>query len=386
MNKADKKNQIINLYKTQSQCSAYSIHTLIKNKKLIVYGAGNGFIALLNTIINRYNILPTLILDSRFDHQTYIYDNIKANSLKNYNPTLDDLENSLVIVTVGSSTLFQNIYNDLRKKGFKHIIKSSEIFEFNLHHITNDLSINESKFYSENKMNILSAFDLFLDDKSLDIYTSIISTYISHKPRRISSDDVLEQYFPKDIKLYKGYDRFINCGAYDGDTVKQSLVINGKIEKLVCFEPDNQNFKLLSSYVNKHANEIADEITLFPCGVYDEETQLSFSSDKLLCSSIFDKGDVTIQCVSLDNVLPNFAPTFISMDVEGAEMYALRGSKNMIMKYTPDLAISVYHFPNHIWEIPLFLNSLDLGYKFYLRNYTGFTYETILYATIEDRK
>lgn len=380
MNKSIEKDKIIDLFEKKNKSKEFSIHTLIKERKLIVYGAGNGFIAFLNAIVNRYNILPTLIIDNKFK-DTDTYNNIKARSLVNYTPREEEIE-SLVVVTVGDAKVYEAISKELSKKGFKNIVKSSDIFEFNLHHIPKELEENEEKFYLDNKSSILKTFDLFKDEESLNVFESVLRTYISHKPVEIPNKSVTEQYFPKDIKLNKGYARFINCGAYNGDTVKQSLKVNGKIDKLVCFEPDSQNFNSLSSYLKENSNEIANEIISFPCGVFSKEIQLSFSSDKLLCSSIFDQGDITIQCVSLDNVLPSFNPTFISMDVEGAEIEALNGARKLILENKPDLAISVYHFPNHLWEIPLFLNELQIGYKFYLRNYTGFTYETVLYATV----
>ena len=83
----------------------------------------------------------------------------------------------------------------------------------------------------------------------------------------------------------------------------------------------------------------------------------------------------------LDDIAKDFEPTFINMDIEGAELNALKGAENLIKKNKPDLAISVYHYPRHIWEIPLYLKSLNLEYKFYLRNYTSFSYDTIVYAT-----
>ena len=70
------------------------------------------------------------------------------------------------------------------------------------------------------------------------------------------------------------------------------------------------------------------------------------------------------------------------MDIEGAELDALIGAEKTIRENVPDLGICVYHSPNHLWEIPLFLNNLDLGYRFYLRNYTSFMHETVLYATL----
>ncbi len=68
------------------------------------------------------------------------------------------------------------------------------------------------------------------------------------------------------------------------------------------------------------------------------------------------------------------------MDVEGAELEALKGAETLIKQNKPDLAICVYHTPNHIWDIPFYLEGLGLGYKFCLRNYTSFISETVLYA------
>jgi hypothetical protein len=69
------------------------------------------------------------------------------------------------------------------------------------------------------------------------------------------------------------------------------------------------------------------------------------------------------------------------MDIEGAEPEALKGAEGIIRSSRPDLAICVYHAPNHLWEIAQYLNGLELGYRFYLRNYTTFSAETVLYAT-----
>ena len=68
------------------------------------------------------------------------------------------------------------------------------------------------------------------------------------------------------------------------------------------------------------------------------------------------------------------------MDVEGSELEALRGSIKTIRKYQPKLALSLYHKPEDIIEIPIFLEGLGLGYKYYLRHYQTRMEETVLYA------
>lgn len=69
------------------------------------------------------------------------------------------------------------------------------------------------------------------------------------------------------------------------------------------------------------------------------------------------------------------------MDVEGAEYDALIGARNIISRYRPDLAICVYHYVDHYFEIPLLIDSWKLGYSFYLRTYDSCGNETVMYAT-----
>jgi FkbM family methyltransferase len=197
--------------------------------------------------------------------------------------------------------------------------------------------------------------------------------------------DALEnQYFPKDITLKKGFERWINCGSYDGDTIKIYISQYPKIKQLVCVEPDINNYLKLVNYIVNNTKTIADEIIALPLGVYESEAQLRIESADTNTTALSKHGDTFMQCVALDHVLTNFKPTFINMDIEGLEAEALKGAEKLLKNNKPDLAICVYHSVNQIWEIPLYLESLNLGYKFYLRNYTGYTSETVLYATVDD--
>jgi FkbM family methyltransferase len=71
---------------------------------------------------------------------------------------------------------------------------------------------------------------------------------------------------------------------------------------------------------------------------------------------------------------------FIKMDIEGAELEALKGSEAVLRRFRPKLAITVYHDFKDFWEIPKFLDRLGLGYRFYLRHFTIHAEETVLFA------
>ena len=90
---------------------------------------------------------------------------------------------------------------------------------------------------------------------------------------------------------------------------------------------------------------------------------------------------------SLDFLLAGEIPTYIKMDIEGAEVDALKGAINSIHENLPILAISVYHHQDHIWSIPSMLHALSAGYKFYLRRYTAHVLDDlVLYAVPAHRQ
>jgi hypothetical protein len=69
------------------------------------------------------------------------------------------------------------------------------------------------------------------------------------------------------------------------------------------------------------------------------------------------------------------------MDIEGAEYEALKGSKNTIMKNAPKLMISLYHRNEDMFEVPLFIKSLNPDYKMFIRHQLYIpAWETNLYC------
>jgi FkbM family methyltransferase len=93
--------------------------------------------------------------------------------------------------------------------------------------------------------------------------------------------------------------------------------------------------------------------------------------------------DGMVASISLDDfVFGNVPPRadFIKMDVEGAEVEALQGARRVLTTFRPKLAISAYHAIEHLVVIPEFLDSLGLGYTYFVDHFTTHAEETVLFA------
>lgn len=69
------------------------------------------------------------------------------------------------------------------------------------------------------------------------------------------------------------------------------------------------------------------------------------------------------------------------MDIEGAELSALRGAKHTIQHFRPRLAISIYHSNSDLFEIALAIRELCADYALFIDHYTAHAEETVLYAS-----
>jgi len=188
-----------------------------------------------------------------------------------------------------------------------------------------------------------------------------------------------QQYLPDDLPRPRTPLRIVDGGAFTGDTLTFLLGKGLTVEAAAAFEPDPQNFRMLYDTVRRHGAALGDT-TLFPCGLSDLTTVASFRSGHGAGSATVDDGDIHVQLVALDQVLPSFAPTYIKLDIEGSELAALHGGVEMIQRHRPSLAVCVYHRPEHLWEIPLYMGELLPSHRIALRYHTYQAFDLVAYA------
>lgn len=298
---------------------------------------------------------------------------------------VDKKDITVIIAVFNREADVKRIKEELKKLGYDSIITYLDVFEIFKNNFEDNFYLNSSEKFMNDIDKILECKNLFKDDKSKELYNSIVKFRITKDYNDlIDKDNFEEQYFPYDVNYINKNNeiRFIDCGAFDGDTIRVLGDKYDNIDAIAAFEPDLTNYNNMVNDLNKSniLNNIK-ECIIIPCAVYSNSTQLKFNSGSLENSCIDDKnGSTVIQCVSVDESIRNFKPTHIKMDIEGSEFEGLLGAKKTIIKEKPNLAICLYHKPQDLYRIPLLINSWNIGYDFYLRVYGHSALELVLYA------
>ena len=186
-----------------------------------------------------------------------------------------------------------------------------------------------------------------------------------------------EQYFNSITMPYlEGRDiTYVDGGAYNGDTYRK---LSGLVEikRAFLFEPDKDNFIAMQAAVAKSSQEVVCS----PLALSDDYKILSFNSGAGEGAAVSAAGDAHIAATSLDAFFHGVKVDFIKMDVEGSEIDAIEGSRNLIGEFRPVLAISLYHKAQDLWDIPEKVMQITDSYDFYIRQHAKNSFDSVLYA------
>ena len=240
----------------------------------------------------------------------------------------------------------------------------------------------QNDFLAQNIERVNIVANMLADEKSQKTYLSMVKfrQTCQKKDFPISYYEKVE-YFIKELKLDND-EVFIDCGAYTGDTIDEFLKHCPEYKQIVAFEPASKIFKKL-----KEKYENNPKIILKNAGAYDKNGVVDFiDANAGETGTIIAGGgeyeDLTsIQVNAIDN-LNLEKVTFIKMDIEGAELNALKGAEKTILRDKPKLAICIYHSNEDMVCIAEYIHNLVPEYKLYVRQHSLYpsAVGTVLYA------
>jgi len=194
-----------------------------------------------------------------------------------------------------------------------------------------------------------------------------------------------EIYFLDDMVEPSLSETFVDCGAFDGDTVREFLKRRASsFGQVIAIEPDPTNSQALRKYVAALPEDVRSRIRTIQSAVGLRKGKVKFTAAGSAASSV-GEGPLEVECAPLDELLADYSPSYIKMDIEGAELDAVAGARKVIERDAPILAICLYHKLEHLWRIPLLIRSYSSSHKLFLRRYADECWELVCYAVPTSR-
>lgn len=324
--------------------------------------------------LKKQNVNVNFLLDNH--KNGILFDEIEILTPLQIDDSLRD--KTTVIISTFKQELKENELSEL--KGFILSLGFREVL--NIQQAINRFNLDFEYFYignfNNNSTDVTKVLNLLSDDLSKEVFQAHIDFRmdgeITYLHRYLSSmDQYVPDFFVQYIHSLEKSLRVIDCGACFGDLLKSALDKSIDVGEYIAFEPDVNNREiLLTTLRQRKINSI-----IMPLGVGDRELNLRFASGEGMASHFDENGTELIKIVSLDSLLVGEVD-WIKMDIEGFEQEALMGSIQIIETYKPALAISLYHKPNDIITLPLYLSQYYS--KLYLRQHGRYGFDLVLYC------
>lgn len=361
----------------------------LNGRPLVIYGAGSGFHWFFESLYLKHGIKPRLVIDRRFAAVDEFHGFAASNCAEAL--PLPMRRDCLVLVAISDMSIAQSVEALLVSWGFSDIRSLFSVYDlFAPFDPSAQSTICREIASQADKISLVAS--LLADECSCSLFDQILNVHQTGIVQRLASRPEAEQYFAADLPIVLDRSHVL-FGGIDVDMQRMDQLRDLGVERAHFVEADEDVRALFLKEIGRTSVNIP--LVLVPAALHSSTQLVHFDSanapEKLAGrgyptgygSRISTSGEHIVQGLALDDLFVADSPTLMCLDIEGSELDALRGAQRLLTTHTPDLAICVYHKAADVWEIPLFLHQLDVGYSFYLRNYTGWGAETVLYASVK---
>jgi FkbM family methyltransferase len=239
---------------------------------------------------------------------------------------------------------------------------------------------------------VLAQASVWADEASVDEYRRQVCWRLTGD-FSVLPPQLPEHYFASDVYVPLAHETLVDCGAYDGDTLLDFIARVPAFGAAYSYEPDPDNLVALRRAVAGLGPNVARRVHVSEAAVGARPGTSRFSAgagtSAALVAGDVPAGDAAhtfrVECVALDDALSGVGVTLLKMDIEGGEADALRGAAGVLRRCRPVLAVSAYHHPSDVWELPRLVESLTDDYRLFLRSHGPDGFECVLYAVPNER-
>lgn len=229
------------------------------------------------------------------------------------------------------------------------------------------------EYYKKNINEVKKTFDLLSDNKSKEILTEYIRTFMESGTFSDVMCDGRDKYFAgygidgdkEQLYVHKEDEVWVNCGSSVGDSIILYFANGYSAKKIYAYEGGNGSiFEQLVRNISLLPDNLRDVVQLVNCFISNETSWDDVITEKI---------------------------TLINADIEGAEMSLIQTMKDKMVKDRPVISLCVYHKVGDIIDIPNRLSGILTDYLYVLRKYPSTilnskrTSELVLYCIPRER-
>lgn len=215
-----------------------------------------------------------------------------------------------------------------------------------------------AEWYRDHYEALSSACDALADPASKSLFCAILHYKLTGDITILNDAYTQkgEEHSAIELSTVKTY---IDCGAYNGDTLREVIEGGAPLQKAVCVEPDARTFRRLIKYTDTLPTGL---VTPICAAVWDENSVGVFSSsgnrNSSLVGASYEHKDTPVSLVTVDALSQGLWVDYIKYDVEGAEREALLGTAMTIARCQPRLLVSLYHRTEDLYSLIFLVKEL----------------------------
>lgn len=319
-------------------------------KPIVLYGMGNGADKIIS-VLNRYDIKISGVFASDGFVRQKVFHGFTVTDYKTAKETFGDM---VVLVCFGSA-LLDVIAN------IKRIASEQELYAPDVP-VYGDVLFN-CDYVQQNKDRLEWVYSKLADDTSKKVFANAVMYKLTGKIDYLFDCETPSCEVYDSILSFGSDEIYFDLGAYRGDTVCEFLSVVDDYKKIIAVEPDKKTYNKLC-FTTKDVKNIEN---INAC-ISDIDGEVQFDMQGSRGSNI-GKGSGVINSVTIDTLAKWNVPSYIKMDIEGAEATAIAGGEGTIKNYKPKMQIAAYHRSEDLIRIPESVLRLNDDYKIYLRHF-----------------
>ncbi len=287
-----------------------------------------------------------------------------------------------IVISVANPSTEKSVYHTVLSLGFgkKQIFSFQDAYQFMRKSRVEQVSLTleELREYLDG---YARSYDSFADENSRKVILETINNYLFHQ--LFTYEPPQNSYFPEAFTLCEN-EIFIDGGLYTGDTTEKFIErMGGKYARIIGFDIDEKNLAVARENLKAKPG-----VEIIPKGLWNCTAVMDAELGIMAGSNVKEGASAQVELTDLDSFFSQLPkedyPTFIKLDVEGSEKQALLGAEKIIREASPKLAVCAYHKPEDLYVLPELIKQLNPQYQFFLKHYSPYIWDTVLYAYREE--